>query len=84
MKNRIITLVVGALLLAGCSKLNKENYDKLETGMSQAEVEAVIGTADNCSKSLGTVSCLWGDENGKNVKVVFMADKAIGFSYDGL
>lgn len=84
MKNRIITLVLGALLLAGCSKLNKENYDKLETGMSQTEVEAVIGTADNCTKSLGTVSCLWGDENGKNVKVVFMADKAIGFSYDGL
>ncbi|WP_218309481.1 outer membrane protein assembly factor BamE [Alteromonas antoniana] len=84
MKNRIITLALGALLLAGCSKLNKENYDKLETGMSQAEVEAVIGTADNCSKSMGTVSCLWGDENGKNVKVVFMADKAIGFSYDGL
>ncbi len=84
MKIHFIALALGALLLTGCSKLNKENYDKLETGMSQEEVEAVIGGADECSKTMGTVSCIWGDENGKNVKVVFMADKAIGFSYDGL
>ena len=84
MKTRITILAIGALLLAGCSKLNKENYDKLEAGMSQEEVEALIGGADECSKTMGTVSCIWGDKNGKNVKAVFMADKAIGFSFDGL
>lgn len=80
------TLAVAFLLLAvtGCSKLNKENYDKLEMGMSQQDVEDTIGSADSCNKSLGTLSCIWGEEEGKHVKVMFMSDKAVTFSYNKL
>ncbi|MCU7553875.1 outer membrane protein assembly factor BamE [Alteromonas sp. ASW11-19] len=84
MKYRLLPFILSALLLAGCSKLTKENYDKLEAGMSREEVEAIIGDADNCSKAMGTQSCLWGEEEGTHVKVVFMADRAIGYSFDGL
>jgi hypothetical protein len=84
MKTKLIAVVCGALALSACSKLTKENYDKLEMGMSQQEVEAVIGSADNCSKTMGTLACTWGDENAKHVKIVFMGDKAITFNYDGL
>ena len=77
MKAKLIAVVCGALALSACSKLTKENYDKLEMGMSQEEVEAVIGSADNCGKTMGTLACTWGDENAKHVKIVFMGDKAI-------
>ena len=84
MKAKLIAVVCGALALSACSKLTKENYDKLEMGMSQEEVEAVIGSADNCGKTMGTLACTWGDENAKHVKIVFMGDKAITFNYEGL
>ncbi|MDO6567454.1 DUF3862 domain-containing protein [Alteromonas sp. 1_MG-2023] len=84
MKVKIALCLLTALALTGCSKLNKENYDKLEMGMSQNEVSSVIGAADNCAKTLGTTSCIWGNEDAKHVKIVFMGDKAVTFSYDGL
>ena len=34
------------LLLTGCSPLNQENYAQLQPGMSKAEVEGVLGAAD--------------------------------------
>ena len=84
MRLKLVTLVVLGLAIAGCSKLTKENYDSLEMGMTKSEVEAVIGKADNCSEAIGTLSCLWGREESKNIKITFMADKAVTFSYDGL
>ncbi|WP_412722384.1 DUF3862 domain-containing protein [Alteromonas sp. D210916BOD_24] len=84
MNKKLIALVFGALTLVGCSKLTKENYDKLEMGMTQSEVEGILGAADNCAKTLGTKACTWGDENAKHVKIVFMGDKAATFTYDGL
>ncbi len=83
MKHTIIVLGV-LLILAGCSKLTQENYDKLEMGMSQAEVEDVLGSAERCSRSLGTQSCMWGDEEDKHIKVMFMNNKAVTFSYEGI
>lgn len=83
MKHTIIVLGV-LLILAGCSKLTQENYDKLEMGMSQAEVEDLLGSAERCSRSLGTQSCLWGDEDNKHIKVMFMNNKAVTFSYEGI
>ncbi|MBO7921636.1 DUF3862 domain-containing protein [Alteromonas sp. KS69] len=84
MKVKIALCLLTALVLTGCSKLNKENYDKLKMGMSKDEVSSVIGAADNCSKTMGAVSCVWGNEEAKHVKIVFMGDKAVTFSYDGL
>ena len=84
MKVKLLIALFGALALSGCSKLNKENYDKLEMGMSQKEVEAILGSADNCGKTLGTVACTWGNEEAKHVKIVFMGNKAVTFNYEGL
>ncbi len=53
-------------------------------GMSQKEVEAILGSADNCGKTLGTVACTWGNEEAKHVKIVFMGNKAVTFNYEGL
>ncbi|WP_028110894.1 lipoprotein [Ferrimonas futtsuensis] len=76
-------LWVTLLLLAGCSKVNQQNYDKLELGMSRAEVEAVLGRADRCSGSLGTETCIWGGDHTQ-IKVGFAADQAMLFSHKGL
>ena len=81
---KLAVIAVSGLLLAACSKLNKANYDMLEMGMSQDEVKAVIGEPANCSETLGTTSCLWGDEEGTYVKVTFIADNAVTFSNNGL
>jgi len=40
-------------------------------GMSQDEVEAILGSADNCGKTMGTMACTWGNEDSKHVKIVF-------------
>ena len=84
MKTKMIALAMGTLALTACSKLNKENYDKLEVGMTQQEVETILGSADTCGKTMGTLACVWGTEDAKHVKIVFMADKAITFTYEGL
>lgn len=81
-KSFVIALMV--FVITACSKLTKENLDKLEMGMNLKEVEAVLGSHDNCSSALGTQSCLWGDEKGKYIKVNFVADAAVTFSSDGL
>lgn len=84
MKLKTIALIVGIFALSACSKLSKENYDRLEMGMSQEEVESIIGTADNCGKTMGTMACTWGDEDSSFIKIMFMADKAVTFNYSGL
>ncbi|WP_448547531.1 DUF3862 domain-containing protein [Thalassotalea fusca] len=76
-----ISLVI---LLSACSKVNKENYDKLELGMSKEEIQAVIGGADNCEEAMGTLTCVWGDKDAKHIKVRFVADAAVTFSNSGL
>ncbi|WP_421134321.1 DUF3862 domain-containing protein [Alteromonas sp. A079] len=84
MKAKLLLTLSAVFALAGCSKLTKENYELLEMGMSQEEVEAIIGDADNCGNMMGTTACTWGEQDSKFVKVVFMGDKAVTFSYEGL
>ncbi len=87
MKNFIIrsfACVLLLLLVVGCSRLTKENYDALKMGMELSEVESIIGGASECSETVGTKSCHWGDLDGKHVKINFVAGKAVTFSYEGL
>jgi hypothetical protein len=72
-----------ALLLTGCSKLNRENYDKLQMGISYTQASSILGKAERCDDTLGTTSCIWGNE-GKNIKIRFIADKATFFSSEGI
>lgn len=62
------------VLLSGCSKVSKENYDKIKTGMSYKQVVKLIGKADECSESLGISNCQW--QSGKaTVEISFFADQ---------
>jgi hypothetical protein len=83
MKKTILITAAASLLLAACSKVTQDNYDKVESGMSRAEVEAIIGNATKCKEALGAASCVWGDDN-KYIKVKFVADIAAIVSSNGL
>ena len=83
MKVKLLIALCGALALSGCSKLNKENYDKLEMGMSQKEVEAILGSADNCVEKTLHTNCVWGDES-KNIEITLVSDKVTIYSKHGI
>ena len=45
MRTALITLAA-ALLLAACSKVTQENFAKIETGMTEEQVTAILGKPD--------------------------------------
>ncbi|EOD56842.1 hypothetical protein G113_01864, partial [Aeromonas molluscorum 848] len=59
MKQILVGALV-ALVLTGCGKVNRDNYDKLKMGISYSEASAILGKADSCDDALGTTSCIWG------------------------
>ena len=80
----IIFLCFAVMLAAfGCSKVTKENYDKLKTGMAYDDVLTMLGKPDNCESSLGVNSCIWGKPE-KSIKVKFVAEKVVWTSSKGL
>ena len=83
MKLFILALLTALVLTAGCSKITQGNYNKLKMGMEYSEVTALLGSPDNCTESMGTKSCIWGND-AKNIKVNFVGDKTIIFSGTGL
>jgi len=82
MKLFLLALLI-TLLIGGCSRLTKDNYDKLEMGMEYSKVTALLGKPDNCSDSLSVKSCIWGNE-ARNIKVNFLSDKVVVFSATGI
>lgn len=70
-------------LLAACSKITQDNYDKLQTGMTYEQVQGVLGQPSSCSDVLGVKNCTWGDAK-RHIDVSFLGDKALAFSADGL
>jgi len=82
---KLFLLALFAILLftAGCSKITKENYDKLEIGMGYSEVSALLGNPNGCAESIGVKSCVWGNEK-KNIKVNFLGDQILVLSSSGL
>jgi hypothetical protein len=79
----VILLTICFLFFVGCSKLTKENYDKIKMGMDHSEVNAILGKASECSDTLGIKNCIWGAE-AKYIKVNFIADKVVFFTNKGL
>ena len=76
----MIKLVVLAIFMVsifsfvGCSKVSKENYDKIEIGMSYEEVVGVLGKPDTCEEPvLKTRSCIWGTSE-KQIKIKFVGE----------
>jgi hypothetical protein len=81
-KFMVLTLAFGMLFM-GCSKLNQENYEKIEMGMEYEQVVGIIGNPDKCDAALGTKNCVWGNDE-KHITVKFIGDKVLLPSMKGL
>ena len=80
----LLLLLVVLLPLSGCSsKINQENYDKIEIGMSYDEVVSILGNPVQSKSILGTKSCDWGDD-ARMINIKFAADKVVFRSAKGL
>ncbi|PCJ37877.1 MAG: DUF3862 domain-containing protein [Moraxellaceae bacterium] len=82
MKRILITIAL-AIILTGCGKLTLENYNKINPGMDYDRVIDLLGEPTGCDGMLGAKSCTWG-EDGKHIKVKFIADNVVLFSQAGL
>ena len=88
MKMLKLTLTIICLFsipaLTGCSKVNKENYDKIKIGMRFEEVVGVLGKPDTCDESvLKMRSCMWGSPD-KQIKIKFAGDIVAWRSSEGI
>lgn len=81
---RILLACTLLCMLAACSKLTTENYDKLKVGMTYEEVVAILGKPDECSDAMLARSCRWGAEGGPSVSVSFLGGKTAVFSAEKL
>lgn len=76
--------VFSILALAGCSKVNKENYDKIKIGMSYEGVVGFLGKPDTCEEPVWkTKNCMWGSSD-KQIKVKFVGDTVAWRSNKGI
>lgn len=85
MAKRIQLTMIGLLCigLSGCSKINKENYDKLKMGMDYDEVIQLLGEPTQCESLIAAKSCTWG-EPPKTITIQLIADKVVLFQSEGL
>ena len=72
----IIVLTVG---LSGCgSRINQANYDKVQSDMTEAQVEAILGKPTETSSSellgISTRSSTWKNKNG-SISIQFLNGK---------
>lgn len=79
----LVLLVAICLMAIGCSKINKENYDKIEVGMTYDEVTAILGAPDEAKDVIGTKSCVWGKAS-ETISIKFVGDKVVFHSAKGL
>lgn len=75
-KNVLIFVFLCAVIFLGCSKITRENFDKIGIGMGYEEVVGIIGEPDSCDGALVAKKCVWGNET-KNITISFMGEKVI-------
>lgn len=79
----LILVGLGSLALAGCgSKVTKSNFDQIKTGMTLAEVEAILGKGTESTGAAGAIGDLAGSaksvtwkDGDKSITVNFVNDK---------
>ena len=79
----IVLLGLGMIMLAGCgSKVTKSNFDQIKTGMTVAEVEAILGKGTESTGAAGAIGSLAGSvkvmawkDGDKTITVTFANDK---------
>ena len=73
-----------ALVLIACgSKISLDNYNKLKTGQSYAEVKQLLGEPARCDETLGIRTCTWGNEQ-QGISVNFVAGQVMLLSAHNL
>jgi outer membrane protein assembly factor BamE (lipoprotein component of BamABCDE complex) len=71
----LAVLAVVCMCLAGCgSKITRANFDKIKTGMSRNDVEAILGSPTETFGNKKTTTAIWQDEEN-GVTVIFRDDK---------
>jgi hypothetical protein len=74
-----MVFILGLMACAG-AKINQENFDKIKTGMTLAEVKAILGEpADSSSIDLAVISgatAMWKGE-GITINIQFMNGKVM-------
>jgi len=80
-----VRALAAALLVAGCSKVNQDNFAKVRDGMSEQEVVALLGKPDESSSVSvigisGTSSKWMGD--GAVISIHFVNGKVRLKSFD--
>jgi hypothetical protein len=88
----MLVVVLGlAVGLAGCSKLTRKNFDKIEPGMGVAQVEKVLGKSEMTGLPPGapaspeaTETLTWQEKKGKSISVGFKDGRVIGKNAAGL
>lgn len=80
-KSALLTLMLMTLL--ACSKVNLDNFKKIEIGMEYNAIVALLGEPDKCDIVLNAKSCQWTDSD-KTIDVKFFADNVVLYSSTGL
>jgi len=96
-RNEVVTALMLAafvvtIMLSGCGeRVTKENYDKIQTGMSLAQVEEILGKGaakGSGGANIGALSVSGGSyewqSNGKTISIVVLNDKVMTKMQSGL
>ncbi len=80
-----VVLLSGLMLigLAGCAdKVTQDNYDQIKTGMTLAEVQAILGSGTEQVSGSGALGSIGGsakvykwESDGKVISITFANDK---------
>lgn len=83
MKKRYLLITALVLLLSGCNKVTKDNYDKIKSGMTYDEVVQILGKPEGCSETLGISNCEWKD-NDAMISITFISNQVTIAVAEGL
>jgi len=80
-------ILLCSILLLGCgSKVSQENFNKIQTGMTQAEVTSILGNPTESSSiafgPIGGTTSTW-KENSGTITIQFVNDKVIAKAFTG-
>ena len=80
-------ILLCATLSQGCgSKITQENFDKIQSGMTQAEVTAILGDPTESSSigfgPVGGTTSTW-KANGRTITIQFVNGKVIAKVFSG-
>jgi len=87
----LLALMLLLISISGCSKVNENNYEKIENGMTVSQVEAILGKGKVVGGIAGAIGNLagsgkvltWGDDR-RSITVTFANDKVIAKAAQGL